>query len=64
MPKVHKADKVVDPALKPETQARRDGIPKPIPVIPKSVPQPQRLIPTVLPRKGKGRLDARRKTSD
>ena len=35
MPKVHGADKVVDPAFKPKTQARREGIPKPRPIIPK-----------------------------
>ena len=28
MPKLHRADKVVDPAPKPETQARREGIPE------------------------------------
>ena len=51
MPKVHRAHKLVDPALKPETQAGREGIPKPIPVIPKSVSQSSRIIPPILPRK-------------
>ena len=61
MPKVHAADKVVDPALKSKNQARR-RIPKPIPVIPKLVSQPQRIIPPVLSRKGQGRVGPRRKT--
>ena len=46
----------------PQTKARREGIPKALLVIPKSVSQPQRLIPTVQPRKGQGRAGARRKT--
>ena len=58
MPNVHREDKVVDPALKPETQVRREGIPKPIPVIPKSMPESQWIIPPVLPRKGQGRAGA------
>ena len=62
MPKVHGADKVVDPALKPEAQAREEGIPKPTPVLPKSVSWPHRIIPPVLPRKGQGRPDVRRNT--
>ena len=62
LPKVHGADKVVHQALKPETQARREGIPKSIPVIPKSVSQAKRIIPPVLPRKGQGRVGASRKT--
>ena len=28
MPKMHDADKVVDPAVKPDTQATREGIPE------------------------------------
>ena len=40
MPKVHRADKVLDPSLKSKNQGRREGIPKPILVIPKSVSQP------------------------
>ena len=47
MPKMHGADKVVDPALKPDTQARREGIPKPKSVIPVSVFQLQRNNPTI-----------------
>ena len=62
MPKVPEADNLVDPALKPKTQARREGIPKSTPVIPKSVIQPQRIIPLILPRKGWGSAGARRKT--
>ena len=58
---MHEADKIVYPALKPKTQARREGIPKPIPLIPKSVSQPQRIIQPVPPRKGQGRAGARRK---
>ena len=51
----------MDPALKLETQARREGIPKPIPVIPESMSQPQRIMPPVLSRKGQGRAGTRRK---
>ena len=61
-PKVLGPDKVVDAALKPGTQVRGEGIPKSIPVVPKSVSQSQRIIPPVLPRKGQGRAGARRKT--
>ena len=60
MPKVHEADKVVDPALKPESQARKEGIPKLTSVIPKSMSQPQRIIPPVLPRNIKERSGTRR----
>ena len=62
IPKGHRADKIVDPALKPKTQARGEMIPKPIAVIPKSVSQPQRIIPQVLPRKRQIREGARGKT--
>ena len=55
------ADKVLDPVLKLATQTRRHGIPKPIPELPKSMPQPQRRITPVLPRKGQGRAGVRRK---
>ena len=41
MPKVQEADRV-DLALKLETQATREEIPKPIPGIPKSMSQPKR----------------------
>ena len=61
MPKVHGGDKVVDPALKPEMQARREGIPKLIPVIPKPVSQPQSITPLFLHREGQQREGARRK---
>ena len=37
MPNVYWTVKVVDPALKLKTQARREGFMKPIPVIPKPV---------------------------
>ena len=40
MPKVHGGDKRVDPKLKPVTQAKREGIPQPIPRIAKPLPQP------------------------
>ena len=60
IPKVHSADTIVDPALKPETQARREGIPKPIPVIPKPVSQLQRIIHPVLPWKGKEKAGAKK----
>ena len=43
MPKVHGPFKAVNPKHKPET--------KPIPVVPRSVPQPEMRIPPVLPRK-------------
>ena len=33
MPKVHGAHEVVNQVLKPETHPRREGTPKPIPVI-------------------------------
>ena len=55
MPEVHGADKVMDPVLKTKTQARREGIPKPISIIPQSVSQPQRIITPVLPRERLGR---------
>ena len=45
MLKVHRPEKVVNPALNPKTQARREGIPKPIKVIPKSVSKLQKIIP-------------------
>ena len=61
MPMLLEADKVVGPALKAETQARAEGITKPILVIAKSVPQPQKVIPPVLPRKGQGKTGARGK---
>ena len=61
MPKVCGTDKVVDPAFQPEIQARRKEIPKAIPVIPKSVFQPQTIIQPALSRKGQGRVGARRK---
>ena len=61
MPKANGADKEVDPALKHETQARRGEIPKPIPLRPKSVLQPQGIITPLLPRKGEGRAGVRRK---
>ena len=62
MAKVHGTDKVLDPILKPEAQARREGIPKPIPVIPKGVSQPQKITPPVLPKRRQGRAHARWKT--
>ena len=61
MPKVHWVDKVVNPALKPKTQARREWISKPLQVEPNFMPQPQGRVPQVLPRKGQGRVDDRRK---
>ena len=45
MTKVHEADKVMDVILKSETQAKREGIPKSIPIAPKSVFNPQRIMP-------------------
>ena len=60
MPKVHRAHEVVGSELKPETQARREGFPKLMPVIPKSISQPQRIVPPALPRKEQGRSGARR----
>ena len=42
-------NEVVDLAFMPETLARREGIPKPIPVVPKSVSQSQRRIPPFHP---------------
>ena len=61
MPKVHGVDKVVDPALKPETQAKREEVPKPKEVEPKYMSQHQRRVSPVIPRKEQGRTDARRK---
>ena len=63
MPKVHGADKVVDPALKPKAQARGESIPISKPVITKSTSLSQRIVPPVLPTKGQGKADARRKMS-
>ena len=40
MPNMHGADKVEDPETKPKLQARLEGIPNPIPIITKSVSQP------------------------
>ena len=62
MQKVHGGDKLVDPALKPMIPAKREGIPKTIPVMPKLVALPQMILPPLLPRKGQGRAGARRKT--
>ena len=44
LPKVHGVDKVVNKSLKPETQVKRKGIFKPIPVKPGSVCQLERII--------------------
>ena len=60
MAKVHQADKVVDPELKPEIQVKRQGVPKSIPAIVKSLSHPERTVPPVLPRKAQGRAGARR----
>ena len=51
-PKVHGVDKAVNPSLKPETQVKREGVPKPISVIPELVSQLKGIIPSSLPRKG------------
>ena len=56
--KVHRVDKVVYPAFKHENQARRERISKPIQVESKIMSQPQRRVPPVIPRKGKGRAGA------
>ena len=53
MPKVNGTDNVVDPILKPEIQSKKEGILKSIPVGPQSVSHPQRIILSVLPRKGR-----------
>ena len=45
LPKVHRNDKVVNPSLKPETNVKREGIPKPMPVIPESVSEPKMITP-------------------
>ena len=63
MPKVHEAHKIVDPALNPHTQARREGIPKPILLTSESESQPPRIMSPVLPRKRAGKTGARRKTT-
>ena len=59
IPKVHGADKVEDLMHMPDTQARREGIPKPIQVDPKFISQPHRRVPPFLP-KGQGRAGGRR----
>ena len=53
--KVHGADKVVNPKLKPKAQVKREGILKFIPVVLKPVPQPQSVVLLVQCRKGGGR---------
>ena len=58
---VHATDKVVDPKLKSDIQAKKERIPKAIPVVAKSGSHLQKIIPLVLPRKEKGTEDARRK---
>ena len=58
MPKMCAADKVVAPKHRPETQTKREGIPKPVPVVPQiSVPslKDNPIIPT---RKEQGRAGA------
>ena len=60
MPKVNGEDKLVDLALKPESQARRERISKPILEEPKFMSQPKRRFPLVLPGKEQGRAGARR----
>ena len=60
LPKVYGVDKVVNGLFKPETQVNREGLPRPISVIPESVSQPQRIIPPSLPRKGQGIAGVRR----
>ena len=51
MPNVHGADKIVHPNPKSETQFKREEIPKPIPVVPTSVPHPPCTVPQFIGRK-------------
>ena len=60
MTNMHRADKALSPKHKPEIQVKREGKPKVIKVVPNSLPQPQRIIPTVIPMKGLERTDGRK----
>ena len=64
MPKVHEADKVGIQHLSLGLKLRKGGNPKPIPVVTKSVSQPQRIILQVLLGKGQGRAGPRRKFTE
>ena len=59
--KVHGADKFVNPSLKRKTWVKREGIIKPITMIPKSMPQQQKTILLRIHRKSEGRAGVRRK---
>ena len=63
MPKVYAVDKVVDPKHKPETLAKKEGIPQPIPLVPNLVPQPHPEASLVQHRKGQGKTGVKRKNA-
>ena len=61
MPNIDRADKVVNPSLKPETEVKREGIPKATLMIIQSIPKLEETFPSKIPRRGLGRAGVRRK---
>ena len=61
MPKVHGADKAIDPRHRPEAQVRRGGKAKSTPAEPKSMLKPQMTVHPLQPRQGQGTVGIRRK---